>query len=380
MHIFWNKELVLHDTDGTILSKPIKVLSDSDYSPHPIPLPNLFEWCALNLSRDSDLCDLYNLLSNHYLEEQDEIYRAIYSKDLLQWSLMPPNYKSSWHLGIRIKTTKKLVAFISAIPVNISLYQEEQKMVEINYLCIHKKLRNKRLAPILIKEISRRAARNHYFHAIYTAGKHYQQELSKMCYFHRSLNVQKLIDIGFQNIRPKMTMKMMKRLYSLPQKPLLNIQLLDIQNLVPAFDFFKKHIVKYQVYPIMTFEEFTHWFLPKKDIIYTYIVKDGDTITDLSSFYSLTSRVIKHTSKHKEFKTAFSFYNISTTSQKDLMHDILILAKSQSFDIYTCLDIMNHDNIFQELKFGKAMGQLYLYMYNWQAPVLKPSDVGIVMI
>lgn len=29
-------------------------------------------------------------------------------------------------------------------------------MVEINYLCVHKKLRSKRLAPVLIKEITRR--------------------------------------------------------------------------------------------------------------------------------------------------------------------------------------------------------------------------------
>lgn len=30
------------------------------------------------------------------------------------------------------------------------------KMVEINFLCVHKKLRDKRLAPLLIKEITRR--------------------------------------------------------------------------------------------------------------------------------------------------------------------------------------------------------------------------------
>ncbi len=29
-------------------------------------------------------------------------------------------------------------------------------MVEINYLCVHKKLRSKRLGPVLIKEITRR--------------------------------------------------------------------------------------------------------------------------------------------------------------------------------------------------------------------------------
>lgn len=32
----------------------------------------------------------------------------------------------------------------------------QMPMVEINFLCVHKKLRSKRLAPVLIKEITRR--------------------------------------------------------------------------------------------------------------------------------------------------------------------------------------------------------------------------------
>lgn len=33
------------------------------------------------------------------------------------------------------------------------------KTVEINFLCVHKKLRAKRLAPVLIKEVTRRVNR-----------------------------------------------------------------------------------------------------------------------------------------------------------------------------------------------------------------------------
>ena len=45
-----------------------------------------------------------------------------------------------------------------------------QKMVEINFLCVHKKLRSKRVAPVLIKEITRRVNRTGIFQAVYTAG------------------------------------------------------------------------------------------------------------------------------------------------------------------------------------------------------------------
>ena len=43
-------------------------------------------------------------------------------------------------------------------------------MVEINFLCVHKKLRLKRMAPVLIKEITRRVNLQGIFQAVYTAG------------------------------------------------------------------------------------------------------------------------------------------------------------------------------------------------------------------
>lgn len=45
-----------------------------------------------------------------------------------------------------------------------------QLMVEINFLCVHKKLRSKRVAPVLIREITRRVNMEGIFQAVYTAG------------------------------------------------------------------------------------------------------------------------------------------------------------------------------------------------------------------
>ena len=43
-------------------------------------------------------------------------------------------------------------------------------MVEINFLCVHKKLRAKRLGPVLIKEVTRRVNLTGVWQAVYTAG------------------------------------------------------------------------------------------------------------------------------------------------------------------------------------------------------------------
>ena len=49
-------------------------------------------------------------------------------------------------------------------------FTSKQLMVEINFLCVHKKLRSKRMAPVLIKEITRRVNMEGIFQAVYTAG------------------------------------------------------------------------------------------------------------------------------------------------------------------------------------------------------------------
>ena len=42
--------------------------------------------------------------------------RFNYSPEFLAWALQPPGYRSDWHVGVRVKGSGKLVAFISGIP------------------------------------------------------------------------------------------------------------------------------------------------------------------------------------------------------------------------------------------------------------------------
>lgn len=62
-----------------------------------------------------------------------------------------PGFVADWHLGVRVTSNRKLVGFITGIPATVRVNTASVSMVEINFLCVHKKLRSKRLAPVLIK-------------------------------------------------------------------------------------------------------------------------------------------------------------------------------------------------------------------------------------
>lgn len=70
-------------------------------------------------------------------------------------------------------------------------------MAEVNYLCVHKKLREKRLAPLLIKEVTRRVNLCDIWQAIYTSGTTLPTPFGTAPYWHRNLNPKKLVDVKF---------------------------------------------------------------------------------------------------------------------------------------------------------------------------------------
>ena len=81
---------------------------------------------------------------------------------------MPPNFIPEWTIGVR--GNGNLVGFISGIPVTMICQGQRVQMCEVNFLCVHKRLREKRLAPTLIKELTRRVNLRNQWQAVYTSG------------------------------------------------------------------------------------------------------------------------------------------------------------------------------------------------------------------
>ena len=84
---------------------------------------------------------LFSLLRDHYVEDNDGVFRFEYSTEFLKWALCTPNYIKDWHVGVKSATNGKLLAFISGTPVKTKVKDQTMKIAEINYLCVHKQLR-----------------------------------------------------------------------------------------------------------------------------------------------------------------------------------------------------------------------------------------------
>lgn len=363
--------------------RPIESKTVDQVSKVPYHLIDAFEWTEVDVKDDGQLEEAYRLLNENYVEDGDAMFRFDYSREFLRWALLPPGWQTSWHIGVRVKSNKKLVAFITAVPASIVVQKSSIPMVEINFLCVHKKLRSKRLAPVLIREITRRVNLKGVWQAVYTAGAVLPRPVSSSRYYHRSLNPKKLIDVGFSRLQPRMTMARTIKLYSVkPHTVVPGIRKLRVDDTLAACALLKKYLSDCHMHADMCIEDFCHWLLPRDGVVYSYVVENpvSHAITDLVSFYSLPSSIIKHP-VHKTLNAAYAFCIAAVeTPIVDLMKDALVLAHRNNFDVFNALDLGRNAEFFKDLKFHIGDGELHYYLYNWKCRPINKEDNSLVLL
>ncbi|KAF1964824.1 glycylpeptide N-tetradecanoyltransferase [Bimuria novae-zelandiae CBS 107.79] len=413
-HQFWKTQPVPSFDEmlekDKIVDGPIKEIDQTKVSKEPSEMYPGFKWVTMNLEDEKELDEVYHLLSEHYVEDNEAMFRFRYSPSFLNWALKAPGWKKEWHVGVRAEKSGKLLAFISGIPMRLRVRDRVLNTSEINFLCVHKKLRSKRLAPVLIKEITRRCYVEGVFQAVYTVGSLLPTPVSTCRYYHRAIEWEKLHDVGFSPLPPNSTKQRQMVRYMLPQNTIQpGVRALEPKDTEAVLDLLQRYLKRMDMAQEFNKEEFEHWFFnqkgAKEQVIWAYVVEDPDTkkITDFFSFYNLESTVIGH-KKHSLIKAAYLFYYATEKAFSDnktvlkprlneLIKDALILAKQADFDVFNALTLLDNPLFLEDQKFGAGDGNLHYYLYNYRAAPLgggidannRPSTrtmggVGLVML
>lgn len=150
---------------------------------------------------------------------------------------------------------------------------------EVNFLCIHKKLRGKRLAPVLIKEITRRINLEGTWQAIYTGGIVLPRPVSTCRYYHRALNWTKLYEVGFSPCPPNSKPLYQARKYNVPENTSTRgLREMEAKDLDAVKDLLERYLQRFDLTPVWDKAEVEHWLLHKKDapgeqVIWSYVVE-----------------------------------------------------------------------------------------------------------
>ncbi|KAF7666603.1 hypothetical protein LDENG_00100340 [Lucifuga dentata] len=375
---FWDTQPVPRLGESITTHGPITE-DQASVREEPYSLPEGFSWDTLDLSSPTVLRELCTLLNENYMEEDDNTIRFDFSPEYLQWALRPPNWQAKWHCGVRVDTNKKLVGFIAAVPAGVHVYDMEKQMAQVKFLCVHKKLRLKRMSPVLIREITRQVKQQGIYQAVYTAGIVLPTPISSCRCWHRPLKPRKLMEVNYPGLKQSMTLQRALRFNCLPEvtkttglRPMTKGDVLQIHLLL------QENFHKFHLSPNLSPQEAEHWLLPRENVIDTYVVEgEDDRLTDVVSFCSVSFRVLNHP-VHTDLRAARLLYFVATDPAA-LMEDTLVLAKSKGFDIFTALDVMDNKSFLGKLKFSMSDKSLHYYLYNWMCPNMSPEKVGLVL-
>merc|ERR1712130_309713 len=143
-----------------------------------------------------------------------------------------------------------------------------------------------------------------------------------------------------------------------------------------------QYLDKFDFHQKFDLDEFKHFFLRRKDVIYSYVVvnEESKQVTDLISFYQIPIQV-NNDPKHNDMKVACSYYNVATSVKlEQIMNDALILAKQNGMDFFRALNVMDNQSFFKECKFKEAFGgSLHYYVGNWKCKEMKPNQIAVVL-
>jgi glycylpeptide N-tetradecanoyltransferase len=381
-HKFWKTQPVSAFDSKVDVEGPIdegKIVTDVPQAPQ--ALLDEFEWSTVDITDSDQVDEVYQLLYNNYIEDEDESFRFKYSADFLRWALQCPGWQPEWSVGVRVRSTNKLIAFIAGTPARLRLRDNKPiDSVEINFLCIHKKLRSKRLAPVLIREVTRLVNLKGTWQALYTDGVVLQSPITTCRYYHSSLNWSKLYEVVFSSLPHKSTPARQVAKNALPSKQtLMELRPMQTADAPQVHALLTKYLDRFDLAPIFTLEEMTHWLIDPhpgtpQQVVYSYVVEQDSKITDLVSFYGLESSVLGN-AKYEAIKVAYAFYYATTATEESILkkrlsllfQNALILAKNFGYDVFNALSAQDNPLFLEDLKFGAGDGFLHYYLFNYKA-------------
>lgn len=379
-HNFWKTQPIQDTSKKEKVNGSKDILEDISnlFTQNSINLPDNFEWIEIDPDSDTDIELLYKFLYENYNQKNDN-FGLHYTKESLKWYLSNPKFYKNMFLFVKYKN--KVVGSIIATPENISVFNKNDIMFNTTFLCIDKKIREKSLGSIMIKELLRRMYFNNVKYGYYTSPLDLPNKLTFSSYYHRPLNIKKLLEIDFITKPNSISIKSFEKLYRVKDKKTTNYESLNLGDINLCLEHYNNYYKKYKIYQIMDDEEFKYKFLPVENIIDTFIIKVDNNIKCFISIFYLKSRIFNNI-KYDNYNIA-QIYHYFYSDEKlfiEFLEDIFVYLKDKDIDVVNWIEQMDNHLFFNKLKFCKGSGDIYYHFWNKSCQNISNKDIALVTI
>jgi glycylpeptide N-tetradecanoyltransferase len=373
MPSFWNSQPV----NSSFMSRSGKI---KELIPNlePVKLPDNFEWKTLNPHDELVLDQVTDFLQKNYVSDSINKFRLCYSKQFVKWWLTAPDTDPENLILLVHKGLNAIVGLITGVFCDLVIGDQTVKLVDVNFLCLHNKLRQKGFAPLLIQEITRRTVLKGIHVATHTGSRNIFSALGETKYYHRPLQYKRLVKLGF--IVNDDNVDDMDDLHQISNYDCESRFVpLEEKHLEQAYEVLTNYLKRYSFHQKMTFEQFKHYFYPDDPslrVVTSYVALDENgQVEDMISYYSLDSLVLDQ--KGELVKTIYLFYYSSTSNDLYWMFtNLLGEIKEKKYDVFNITNIMENQVLIDNDLFLEGSGKLKYFMYNWKSELMTAKQIG----
>jgi glycylpeptide N-tetradecanoyltransferase len=367
---FWNTQPVTPIGKFVGRNQPINETLGQNTSQNEVNLPQGYQWTTLNVcDNQDDLFKFQKFISENYIEDEESDFSINYSAEFFKWVF---NLPGSNPTCLAIVAGDVIAATIVSSSQLVQVYREKLNGNEINFLCVHKELRGKRLVPLLIEEITRRSQLEGKTISTFSSKSYLFEPYATVNYYHRALNFGKLVETGYSRVPANSTEKFVKKQLALPKHVSDKYVKMELEHVDRAYYVYTKYMRRFTSHQVLDKEQFVYTFVGNPFVTAYVVLEDGEII-DFVSYYKLSYNVLKENEQgHEQIQIANLYYyssNIETVYS--LVHNMMVIAKKEGMDVVNALDTMENKSIFDDMKFSQGTGKLYYYNYNYDtAPML----------
>lgn len=371
--------------------------------PEKIKLPKGFQFIELKLpehaARIADFLNTHYHSTNSINADTEIVYSPEYIQHLFRspkkhfkkLNHLPVDY---WIIGIEERSSGDMYGFISAIPITYYIDDRIINGVLVDKMCTHTLTRQKRMSVVLLKEIYRKLKNIEYecaaifnttcdlpFQPI-TSGSHLlektfanQNQNDDTQHRIKELTNQRDISVDVDEIKQFNTqITELQTIPIQPTKDIHQIRLANKRDIDELMKLYYKYTQKYRFYRIYNKKEFEHEFLPKRNLIYTYVLTNSQG--EVKDF--VTINVFLNT-KHEKiaYIKYISFFNNDLL--RVFMKNILYILKESEFDKVICNEWFGiSDTLTTHLDFKPQQpSRSSWYAFNYNTKTITQSECGI---
>lgn len=337
------------------------------------PPPGL-SWCEIDARDGAALAEVREMLRRHYVEDAGQRFRLDYTPDFLRWALSAPGSDPSWLFGLR-DGGGALVGLISAARQDLELDGEPRDAVAVNFLCVHPARRERGLAPLLIREVTRRVNARGIVSAIFTTSMALPVlPVARSRYHCRLLRPQRLVDLGYVDVPPRRSRASFAREHALPETAVAARPLTET-DLPAAGELLERHLAGFRLRPRFSAEALRHTLLGSGVVLALAV---PDRRGGLAAFFSVY-RLDQRTPDGGRVRGAYWFYGApGELSPAALLDAAAAAARRAECDVLYALDVSASPAVLADRLFLPTDGWLGYYLFNWSHDQLSAGEIAVL--